>query len=185
MLIHYVLNQNDFERLLNIPRKLRDKLILRLFYATGMRTMELSKLKRANVDIENRTLTILDSKKHIELPIPIDSKTGELLKEYISCFRGNKSEYLFPSRRLCGYMTKEGLIHIVKSNARKLGLPHSDKWSPRWFRRRIARYWVQQKGDLTALQQLLRHELFSSTAVYINGIRFDDELRTEYDRIIH
>ena len=181
VLIRYVLNQEDFERLLNAPHKLRDRLILRLFFVTGMRTMELSKLKVKNVDIANRTLTILDSKKHIELPIPFDSKTGELLKEYVS---NVTTEYLFPSRRQCGYMTKEGLIHIVKSNARRLNLPHSEKWSPRFFRRRIARFWVQQKGDLTALQQLLRHELFSSTAVYINNIRFDNELRSEYDRII-
>ena len=181
----YLINQLDFERVLDAPRNLRDRLILRLFCMTGMRTMELSKLKTCNVDIANRTLTILDSKKHIEYSLPIDSTTALMLKEYIAHKDLNvTSEYLFPSRRLCGYMCKETYIHLVKWYAAKLNLPQWIKWSPRMFRRYFARNWIRKNGSLTGLQDILRHSSIASTAVYIEGLRFEDENRTEYDRIV-
>jgi len=144
-----------------------------------MRTTELCTIKIEHVDLANRTIKILDSKKHEYFVIPIDTKTNNLLAEYID----RKEGWLFPGCGRTGRLTKEGVNWILKFYASAVDL-NPDLWHPRQFRRRIARLWVQKKGDLTALQQLLRHTHFESTAKYIDGIRFQEELRTEYDKII-
>lgn len=181
----YIINQSDFERVLDAPINLRDRLILRLLFATGCRTMEIAKLKTKNVDVENRTLIILDSKKHGEYSLPIDSTTALMLKEYIAHKDNNvTSEYLFPSRRKCGYLCKETYIHLTKWYAAKLNLPQWEKWSPRMFRRYFARNWIRKNGSLTGLQDHLRHSSIASTAIYIESLRFQDENRSEYDRIV-
>ena len=183
-LARYILRQEDFTRLVEAPYLLRDRCIMRLLYVTGVRSRELCTIQVKDVDLENRTIRILDSKKKRYFTLPIDSKTCKLLKEYISTIN---SRWLFPSistkKSKTGHLTKDGLLYIVKFYAKAIGLD-PDEWYPRQFRRRIARYWIKNKGSLIGLQQLLRHKNFVTTAIYVDSIRFEDELREEYDKIM-
>ena len=184
MLAKYILREADFQKLLDAPWNLRDKLLIRLYYVTGARTMEIARLKKSDVNLESNSIMIIDSKKKIPFIIPIDVKTTELLRGYMSTL---DNDYLFPSRQPSKrpYLCKEAIDYIIKWYAAKIDLPYWNKWSPRQFRRHIARYWVQQHGDLTVLQQLLRHTNFATTAGYVDAIRFDTELRSEYDKVMN
>jgi len=183
-LIKYVINQEDFKKLLDAPFDIRDKSILRLFYMTGLRTTELTRIKTSEVDLKSKTIGIIDSKKKLPFTIPIDTQTANMLIEYMATKEPNT--WLFPSRRKEGYpLTKEGIGYIIKYYASKIDLPHWSKWCARYFRRRISRYWLMKGGNLLALQELLRHEHASSTFIYCDGIRFKSELRLEYDKIMN
>lgn len=191
-LVKHTLNQKDFERLIEAPESLRDKAILRLLFVTGMRSGELTTTKIEDVDVKCKSIRIIDSKKKIPFSLPLDTTTCKLLTEYIAkdkeirkYRRRELPSWLFPSTFKKGsHLTREAILRIVKLYAAKLDFNDYMEWNPRYFRRHLARRWVQKKGDLTALQQQLRHTHFSSTAVYIDGIRFNEEGRKDFDKVI-
>lgn len=185
-MIRHIVSQRDFSRILDAPRDLRMKLILRLLHDLGLRTTELMSIKIEDVDLENKSIQIVDSKKHIPFSLPLTSKCCELLTEYIN---GRVHEWLFPS----SYMTEKNrhlgdnwLQVQIKKLACQLDLNNWNRWSPRTFRRRLARFWVIKKGSLTGLQDILRHNRVSTTSIYCDGIRFlEEDTRAEYDRIMN
>lgn len=184
MLRRYVYKQADFEKLVNAPWILRDKLILRLLFVTGMRSGELIKLKTSDADLENKTIRIFDSKKYCYFTVPIDSKTCNMLTEYMK----DKHSWLFPSRSKNGSHLCTDSINkcIIRFYAEKIGLNPS-KFNARTFRRRFARNWVLKGGNLLTLQEILRHEYFATTAHYVDSIRFECELESvhlEYEAIM-
>lgn len=160
--------------------KLRDLTILRLLYDLGLRTGEVNNIRTEWIDLENRRITILDSKKRTLNTLPISRKLCEILKEYLGGALGSdQNGFLFPSYGDKGYIGRRMVQYIVKR--------WTDDWHPRTFRRRLSRLWVIRKGALTDLQRILRHKRFSSTAAYIDGIRFEEEeeqFQKEYERII-
>lgn len=168
-----VIRRESFERMLKLPENPRHKMILRLLWALGLRTSEVTTIKIEDVD--GKTINILDAKKHRYFRLPIDSKTAEMLAEYIQ----GRSGWLFPNRfDSSKHITRQAVNYIVGKYA------NGEKFHPRDYRRRFARNWVNRKGSLTGLQQILRHTNISSTAVYVDGIRFEDEIRKEYDSIM-
>lgn len=180
-----MLRKEDFERLVDAPANLMHRVLLSLLFATGMRTTELVTIKTSDVDLDNRTISIIDSKKYKRFTIPICSKTCDLLAKYLVTI-GNG--WLFPSRwRPNNHITARGAQWIVKIYAARLNLKNWFAYNPRLFRCRLARLWVIKKGNLLALQDVLRHQRFSSTTQYIDKIRFESEtaeVRKEYDRIM-
>lgn len=184
-LVKRIFNKEDFERILDFPKLLRDRVILHLLHDTGMRSGELLTLRVDDVDLDNRMVSIIDSKKYRRFTLPFTHKTGDLLAEYIPTVSG--AMYLFPARNKdsrTGHMSIKNLQWRLKVIAHRSGLPKPMQFQPRDFRRWFARNWVIKKGSLTGLQQILRHKHLSTTAVYADGIRFHDEIRKEYAKVL-
>jgi len=176
----FILSQEDFTKLLEYPKNPKHRLILRLLYATGMRTKELVTLRIENIDFHKHTIKILDCKKKKCFELFLDKETIRLLQEYVD----RKEGYLFPSKRKEGYITTKVIQKLFRKWSKELNIPIR---CPRFFRYRIARLWVVKKGSLTDLQQILRHTQLQTTFRYIEKIRFEEEienLREEYNRII-
>jgi len=181
----YILNQEDFNKLLDYPKKLRHRLMLRLLYATGIRTKELVTIKVKDVDTTNKTIRILDCKKKIYFTLPIDSETNKMLKEYMVSNLTQHIEYLF-SNGNGGHVTTKSIQKCIRAWSKKLN--YKDNWCPRFFRYRLARLWIIKKGSLTDLQSILRHTQINTTFRYVEKIKFTSEienLKREYDRIIN
>ncbi|WP_298480849.1 tyrosine-type recombinase/integrase [uncultured Maribacter sp.] len=149
----------------------RDKLIIDLLYATGMRRAELIQLKCSNVNLEERSLKVL-GKRNKERVIPILESTVDLFSQYfaerkeLACVKdvnhvfllktGNKLYETLVYRVINGYFSK------VSSKVKK---------SPHILRHTFATHLLNKGADLNSVKELLGHSSLASTQVYThNGI---------------
>jgi len=188
-LVKYILKKDDFKKLRDSPTSLRDRAILMLLYCTGMRTGELATMKVSDVDLHNKTIKIIDSKKKIPFTLPITDECVALLAKYICINKiAGPATWLFPSRfRTEKHITTRGIQWIIKRCAARMNLKNWEIYNPRLFRYRIARYWMWKGGNLLKLSDVLRHQRISTTGRYVGRIRFEceeKELREEYDSVI-
>jgi len=146
----------------------RNKLILELFYQTGIRRAELVNLKQTDVDIYNLTIKVL-GKRNKERIIPITLGMKNLITEYLEVLKtltNPTSEYLFVTEK--GEQIYPKLVHrIVVSNLSKVTT--ADKKSPHILRHSFATNMLNNGADLNAIKELLGHANLSATQVYTHN----------------
>ncbi|MFC2050584.1 tyrosine-type recombinase/integrase [Chloroflexota bacterium] len=164
---------SEVRRLLAEPAKLsttdakRDKTMLELLYATGLRASELMALNTRDVDLKKNTVRCSGSGSRARV-IPIDSAVARLVKEYVDVVRpellsDEKEAALFLNRR-GERLTRQGFWQIVQGYADKVGL--SGKVTPRSLRHSFAAHKLKGGADLHSVQELLGHANISTTRVY-------------------
>ena len=159
------LKENELKALLEAPDNLRDHLILRVLYVTGMRVGELCALRVGDVDLDEETITIQTAKRHKEgrmVPIP-DRTTMMLLKQQMKG-RG-KREPLFPSQK-GGFLSTRQVERLVYKYARQVGIDE-DKRHPHVLRHTHAVMALRSGIDLRTLQLNLGHSSINTTAIYL------------------
>jgi integrase/recombinase XerC len=148
---------------------LRDKTMVELFYATGIRRAELINLKIGNIDFSNKVIKVL-GKRNKERLIPIIDKMVTLLKDYLS-FREEIStvktlDYLFVDKS--GVKLKESFVYR-KINTYLSAVSRKSKNSPHVLRHTFATHLLNQGADLNAVKELLGHSSLASTQIYTNS----------------
>jgi integrase/recombinase XerC len=144
---------------------LRDRLIVSLFYGTGMRLSELINLKDVDFDKKECLLRVL-GKRQKERIIPYPREINKMLEEYVVA-RNNKFdfavEWLFVTGK--GKQVYEKLIYrVVKKN---LGMVTTlEKKSPHVLRHTYATHLLNKGADLNAVKELLGHSNLAATQVY-------------------
>jgi integrase len=159
------LKENELRALLEAPDNLRDHLILRVLYVTGMRVGELCALRVGDVDLEEETITIQRAKRHKEgriVPIP-DKLTLTLLKQLM--IGHGKREPLFRSRK-GGPLSTRQVERIVYKYAKMVGIDE-DKRHPHVLRHTHAVMALRSGIDLRTLQLNLGHSSINTTAIYL------------------
>jgi len=146
---------------------LRDRIILEMFYITGMRLSELISLQEKDVDFHNSTLKVL-GKRNKERLIPFSQKFGSLLKNYLK-EKQKKFGYI-PSLFLTdsgGRIYPKKVYLIVK---KYLGnVTTLDKKSPHVLRHTFATHLLNNGADLNAVKELLGHANLSATQIYTHN----------------
>ncbi|HVS29007.1 MAG TPA: site-specific tyrosine recombinase XerD [Solirubrobacteraceae bacterium] len=170
-----VLGRADVNRLLaqptgDSPAALRDRALLELMYACGLRASEATGLEVSDVDIEHESAAVLRArgKGAKERLVPIGRSAVRALRIYLAHGRpglvGNRHEaHLFVNRR-GGSLSRQGLYKIVQRHARSAGL--SDRMSPHTLRHTFATHLLAGGCDLRALQEMLGHADIATTQVY-------------------
>jgi len=167
------LSVSEVRHLLSEPAKLstvdakRDKTMLELLYATGLRASELMALNTRDIDLKKNTVRCSGSGSKARV-IPIDSPVARLVKEYVDVVRpellnDEKEVALFLNRR-GERLTRQGFWQIVQGYADKVGL--SGKVTPRSLRHSFAAHKLKGGADLQSVQELLGHANISTTRVY-------------------
>jgi len=152
------------------PRGLRDRALIELLYATGMRVSELLALRPADVNLEASYLTCT-GKGDKQRIVPIGEEAALLGKR--------SSPRLFINARGGGPgLTRVGFWKILKGYARQAGL-NSDL-SPHMLRHSFATHLLERGADLRAIQMMLGHADLSTTQIYTHVL--EQRLRTVYDR---
>ncbi|MBK6282080.1 MAG: tyrosine-type recombinase/integrase [Draconibacterium sp.] len=150
--------QNDFEGI-------RDKLIITLLYATGIRLAELLQLKDSDFDIKNCMIRVLGKGKK-ERIIPYPTSINQLVEQYINERNtkvGIKTERLLVTEK--GNPAYEKLIYrVVKNNLAKVTL--LEKKSPHILRHTYATHLLNNGADLNAVKELLGHANLAATQIY-------------------
>jgi len=166
------LSVNEVEALLSAPsgrdkQGIRDKAILELFYATGMRVSEVVELKADSINLDVGFLRCI-GKGNKERVVPVGRKAIESVKKYLqssrSVFLGKKeSEYLFVSR-LGRKISRQSLWKLIKRYARDAGIKKPMR--PHILRHSFATHLLERGADLRSVQEMLGHANISTTQIY-------------------
>ena len=159
-LIPEVMTQGEVEALLNQPESLRDKAILELLYATGMRVSELCSLKIS--DLGDGFVKVF-GKGRKERLIPVGKKALEAIDSYLAARKAEINEPLFTSRR----GTSVSRIQIwasLRAYAKQAGI--AKQVSPHTLRHSFATHLLENGADLRLIQDMLGHEDIGTTDRY-------------------
>ena len=178
-----VLTVDEVDKLLNIDLNdmydYRNKAMLELLYASGLRVSELINLKVEDVDMENDLVKTLGKGSKMRI-IPFGNYALEALKKYIYEYRSDfikkeVSEYLFLNNH-GKKMTRQGFFKILKGIALKQGI--KKEISPHTIRHSFATHLLNGGADLRSIQEMLGHSNLATTQIYTNISR--EELKKNY-----
>jgi integrase/recombinase XerC len=148
------------------PLVLRDRLVLELLYATGIRVGELCGLDETDVDRGRRVVRVF-GKGAKERTVPYGAPAEEALNAYL---RGGRPALAGPRSGPAlllgargGRLSSTAVRRIVAAAATRAGLPHT---SPHGLRHSAATHLVEGGADLRAVQEILGHASLSSTQIY-------------------
>ena len=176
------LNQSEIETLLSAPdvsteSGLRDRAVLELMYASGLRVSEVVNLKIGDVDLDSGILTTT-GKGSKTRRVPVGTSAVEWVKSYLAVRRKHENievENLFTNS---GRPLTRQLIHsFIKAYADKCGF---DGVSPHTLRHSFATHLVQNNADIRSVQQMLGHADISTTQIYTHIT--STQLKKNYDR---
>ncbi|MCL2719058.1 MAG: site-specific tyrosine recombinase XerD [Lachnospiraceae bacterium] len=172
-----VLSTSEIIRLLEqptgtSPKELRDKAMLELLYATGIRVTELITLKVTGLNLQMGYIVCFDSNKSAgkERIIPFGNAARTAIMKYISLGRERmienpENEFLFVN---CSGqpMSRQGFWKLIKFYAKKAGI--SADITPHTLRHSFAAHLVENGADLHIVQEMLGHSDISTTQIYAN-----------------
>ncbi len=167
-----VLSVEEVEELLNepnlgTPEGYRDKTMLEVLYATGMRVSELVSLKAASVNLEMKYI-IAFGKGSKERIIPIGRTAVKYLSHYMETIRpellkDENEELLFLSS-WGGPMTRQRFFELIKEYGKSAGI--TKPVTPHMLRHSFATHLLENGTDLRVVQELLGHADISTTQIY-------------------
>ena len=168
------LSEHDVELLLNAPEVsnplgLRDKTMLEMLYATGLRVSELVGLKFEQISFRQGVVRII-GKGNKERLVPVGEEAMSWMETYMTIARGSllgerQCDYLFVTNR-AGGMTRQAFWHIIKRHAKTAGI--NKELSPHTLRHAFATHLLNHGADLRVVQLLLGHSDLSTTQIYIH-----------------
>jgi integrase/recombinase XerD len=171
------LTESEVEALLNAPEISdplghRDRAMLEVLYATGLRVSELINLRQNQVNLNQGVLRVR-GKGDRERLIPLGEEAQRWVREFVNGPRieillERQSEYLFPTRR-GDHMTRQAFWHIIKRYAKKADI--AGKLSPHTLRHAFATHLLNNGADLRVVQMLLGHSDLSTTQIYTHVAR--------------
>lgn len=169
--IPVILTQEETRRLLeqpkgNSPKELRDKAMLELLYATGIRVSELISLKLTDINLQMEYIVCSDG--HKERIIPFGDVARDAVKAYLrdgrpKLLKVGENEYLFMN---CsgGEMSRQGFWKLIKFYGKKAGI--TTELTPHTLRHSFAAHLVGNGADLKSVQEMMGHSDISTTQVY-------------------
>jgi integrase/recombinase XerC len=147
----------------------RDKVIIELFYNTGIRLSELVNLKESQVDLAGETIKVL-GKRNKERIIPVSRQFAAILRDYFSLKKQqnfpNQSEFLIVSN--FGQKVYEKLVYRIVN--RYLGMVTTiNKKSPHILRHTFATHMLNRGAELNSIKEILGHSSLAATQVYTHN----------------
>lgn len=150
------------------PKELRDKAMLELLYATGIRVSELISLRVADINLQMGFVICRDGNK--ERVIPFGNKARLALIRYMDKARGAMLEDYGDSILFVNCsgqpMSRQGFWKLIKSYAKKAGI--EEEVTPHTLRHSFAAHLVENGADLKSVQEMLGHSDISTTQIYAN-----------------
>jgi integrase/recombinase XerD len=181
------LSLDDVDRLLAqpdtaTPRGLRDKAMIEVLYATGLRVSELVALRAGDLSLDEGYLTCI-GKGDKQRMVPLGHEAADWVRKYIRVGRpkllGKKSSsWLFVNARGGAALSRVGFWKVLKEYGLKAGI--SRDLSPHVLRHSFATHLLERGADLRMIQVMLGHADLSTTQIYTHVL--EARLRTVYDK---
>lgn len=166
-----IMTQDEVIRLLeqpsgDTPKDIRDKAMLELLYATGMRVTELITLKVADVNLQMNYVDCHDPNKDRIIPFGIEARNA--LKNYLEHSREamieNKNEETLFVNVSGQPMSRQGFWKLIKYYTKRAGIQMDI--TPHTLRHSFAAHLVENGADLRSVQEMLGHSDISTTQIY-------------------
>lgn len=154
------LTETEINQVLNQATKIRDRAILELLYATGMRISELCSLNMSDLNLAENEITVF-GKGGKERIVLVSNRAKEYLLEYLKT--KPSTSYVFNSIKENRLLPRQA-HRIVRKAVQKAGL--AKKVSPHTFRHSFATRLLEKGADLRVVQELLGHASISNTQIY-------------------
>ena len=176
----------EVDRLLSVPddsiKGIRDRAILELLYATGIRVSELIDADVSDINLRMGFITCAGEKSKPRI-VPLGRPARAALENYIydgrsALIKGNKDETALFVNYYGKRITRQGLWKLLKEYGVKAGLDH--KLTPNIIRNSFAVHMLQNGADLKSLQELMGHEDISATQVYLSMTK--NRIKDVYDK---
>jgi integrase/recombinase XerD len=181
------LSLEEVDRLLDAPdtstpRGLRDKALLEVLYASGMRVSELVAVRPGDLNLDEGYLTCV-GKGDKQRIVPVGQNAADWLKRYVrdgraALLRKRTSPWLFVNARDGGPLSRVGFWKVLKAYGVQAGIPR--EISPHVLRHSFATHLLERGADLRAIQVMLGHADLSTTQIYTHVL--EARLRAVYDR---
>jgi integrase/recombinase XerD len=151
------------------PKEIRDKAMLELLYATGIRVTELITLKVSDVNLPMSFIVCKDA--HKERVIPFGMAAKNALVKYLTEARDKmledkSSDILFVNCSSGSSMSRQGFWKLIKYYSKKAGI--TTDITPHTLRHSFAAHLVENGADLRSVQEMLGHSDISTTQIYAN-----------------
>ena len=164
------------------PRGLRDKALIEVLYATGLRVSELVALRAGDLNLEEGYLTCI-GKGDKQRMVPLGQDAVNWVSRYMkdgrpALLRKRTSPWLFVNARDGGALSRVGFWKVLKAYGTSAGL--SRELSPHVLRHSFATHLLERGADLRMIQVMLGHADLSTTQIYTHVL--EARLRTVYDR---
>jgi integrase/recombinase XerD len=182
----HLLNREDLVRILEAPdiqkpQGLRDRAMLELLYASGMRVSELCSVDLGGVD-HNLGLATVIGKGNRQRVIPVGRQALDWIQEYLTSARplilkGKASRYLFVTAR-ASRLTRQGFWKLLVNYGKQAGI--FSGLTPHVIRHSCATHLLEGGADLRSVQTILGHADISTTQIYTHVMA--DQLRNTVDR---
>lgn len=182
------LTYEEVEKLLDIkletPFDYRNKAMLELLYATGLRVSELVNLQLNQIDFENDLLQILGKGKKERIS-PFSDIANKYMKIYIETYRNlllkkKDSDYVFINN-FGNKISRQGFFKNLKMIAKKQGI--KKEISPHTLRHSYATHMLKNGADLRIIQELLGHSDIGTTEIYTHVV--NEKLKSDYENHPH
>ena len=154
------------------PNGLRDRAMLQLLYATGLRVTELCTVELAGVNLDMGILRVV-GKGRKERLVPIGQCAVRAIEVYLQSTRrrpasAREGRYLFLTNRGAA-MTRQGFWKLLKNYGKQAGIWHN--LTPHVLRHSFATHLLERGADLRSLQTMLGHSDISTTEIYTHVLR--------------
>ncbi len=173
------LSEAQVEALLNspdidTPLGLRDRAMLELLYASGLRVTEIVSLKMIHLGLNEGVIRIVGGKGNKERLVPFGAQAADWISKYINQSRSELlnqklSDYLFVARYTGECMSRQAFWQLIKRYALAAGI--TVKISPHTLRHAFATHLLNHGADLRVVQLLLGHADISTTQIYTHVAR--------------
>lgn len=168
--VEALLNSPD----INTPLGLRDRAMLELLYASGLRVTEIVSLKMIHLGLNEGVIRIVGGKGNKERLVPFGAQAADWISKYINQSRSELlnqklSDYLFVARYTGECMSRQAFWQLIKRYALAAGI--TVKISPHTLRHAFATHLLNHGADLRVVQLLLGHADISTTQIYTHVAR--------------
>ncbi|MFQ8602508.1 MAG: site-specific tyrosine recombinase [Anaerovoracaceae bacterium] len=180
------LDIEEIDKLLSVPddsiRGLRDKAILEVLYATGIRVSELIEADVEDINLRMGFITCAEDQSRARI-VPLGRPARAAMETYIyesrdKLLRDNEDEKALFVNYYGKRITRQGLWKILKEYGQKAGIEH--KLTPNIIRNSFAVHMLQNGADLKSLQELMGHEDISATQIYLSATK--NRIKDVYDK---
>lgn len=178
------LNEDEINKLLDINAKTalewRNKAMIELMYATGLRVSELVELEVNDINLNDNYVRVFGKGKK-ERIVPMADITTNILKEYINVYRDSLLKgYLTDKVFISSYgkgMTRQGFFKNLKKIAKEKGIEKD--FSPHTLRHSFATHLLEHGADLRAIGEMLGHENIKTTQIYTH--LSNNKIKSDYE----
>jgi integrase/recombinase XerD len=165
-----------------VPRGLRDKALIEVLYATGLRVSELIALRAGDLSLEEGYLTCI-GKGDKQRMVPLGQEAADWVRRYIRdgrphLLRKKTSPWLFVNARDGGPLSRVGFWKVLKEYGLKAGI--TSELSPHVLRHSFATHLLDRGADLRMIQLMLGHADLSTTQIYTHVL--EARLKVVYDK---